>query len=218
MERIWDISEPITPATAVFPGDTPYTSEWVMRLDQGCSCNVSTIRMSLHCGTHGDAPIHYEPDGCDIASVDLRRYLGRCRVLDVTSTGSPSLVDPASLVGKLAGVERVLLRTDRRHDHTRFDPGFVALGPAAARVLVASGMRLVGIDSQSMDHASSKELEAHHVLAAADMALLENLDLSAVPVDADGTDYELIALPLRIVGGDASPVRAILRSLPEARS
>jgi arylformamidase len=211
---IYDISEPIEPATAVFPGDTAFSVEWVARLEQGASCNVSAIRMSVHCGTHADAPLHYLANGRDIASVPLDAYLGRCRVLDVGSTGTPAVVDAQALRPYLAGVERVLLRTKRTHDHRRFDAGFVALGAQAARVLVAAGVRLVGIDTQSMDHATSKDLSSHHELASGQVALLENLDLSAVPVASGaGTEYELIALPLRIVGGEAAPVRAILRTL-----
>jgi arylformamidase len=209
---LWDISEPIGPDTAVFPGDTPYSAEWIARLERGDSCNVSTMRMSVHCGTHSDAPAHFKAQGRDAASAPLDVYLGRCRVLDVASLGQPPLVDPGSLIGKLAGVDRVLLRTAREHDHRRFDPGFVALGPAAARVLLAAGVRLVGIDTPSLDHASSKDLATHHLLADAGVTWIENLDLSAVPVDPTaGTDYELIALPLRIVGGEAAPVRAVLR-------
>lgn len=211
---IYDISEPIEPATAVYPGDTPFTAEWVMRLERGDSCNVSTMRMSVHCGTHADAPVHFLPDGADIAAVPIERYLGPCRVLDVGSSGTPSLIDPDCLRGRLDGVTRVLLRTSSRHDHRRFDPGFTALGPAAAQVLIDSGIRLVGLDTPSLDHATSKDLPTHHLLARAGLVWLENLDLSAVPVaPGRGTDYELIALPLRIVGGDSGPVRAILRSL-----
>lgn len=211
---LYDISEPIEPDTAVFPGDTSFSVEWVARLDRGDSCNVSTMRMSVHCGTHADSPSHFVAGGRDIAAVPLDVYIGRCRVLDVHSVGAPSLVDPAALRGRLHGVERLLLRTGRSHDHRRFDPGFTALGPEAARELVAAGVRLVGIDTPSMDHATSKDLPTHHLLASANVALLENLDLSAVPVGPTGTDYELIALPLRIVGGDSGPVRAILRPLP----
>ncbi len=209
---LWDISEPIAPDTAVFPGDTPYSATWVARLERGDSCNVSTMRMSVHCGTHGDAPIHFVAGGTDAASAPLDAYLGRCRVLDVAAIGSPPLVDPASLAGRLAGVERVLLRTARTHDHRRFDPAFVALGVEAARALVAARVRLVGIDTPSLDPGTSKDLPTHHLLAAAGVVWLENLDLSSVPVDPGaGTDYELLALPLRIVGGDAAPVRAVLR-------
>ena len=210
--RIWDISEPISPETAVFPGDTPFSAEWVMRMEQGASCNVSTMRMSVHCGSHADAPSHFAPGGKDIASVDLNAYLGRCRVIEVAGEGSPPLVPARCLdAAVVRGAERVLLKTGRSHDPERFDPSFVALGPAAARAAVAAGLRLIGIDTPSMDHAASKTLEAHKVLLAGHVALLENLDLSRV---APG-DYELIALPLKIVGGDASPVRAILRELPQ---
>jgi arylformamidase len=208
--RIWDISEPIEPATAPFPGDTPFTQEWVSRQERGGSCNVSTIRMSVHVGTHTDAPLHFDLAGADIASVDLRLYLGRCRVVDVRGAGTPPLVPATALGAALAGAERVLLRTRDRHDHRSWDGAFTALGPDAARVLVAAGVRLVGIDTPSMDHADSKDLAGHHVLHAGGVAILENIDLSRVPAG----DYELIALPLRIVNGDSSPVRAILRELP----
>lgn len=209
--RIWDISEPIEPATAPFPGDTPFSQEWVMRLDRGQSCNVSTIRMSVHVGTHADAPVHYDDAGRDVASVDLSRYVGRCRVVDVRGEGSPARIPAAALTPDLLrGVERILFRTGHAHDHRRFDRGFTAVGPAAARVLVDAGVLLVGIDTPSMDDADDKQLVGHHVLHGGGVAILENLDLTGVPAG----DYELIALPLKIVGGDASPVRAILRELP----
>jgi len=210
--RIWDISEPIEPATAPFPGDTPFSQEWVLRMDRGHSCNVSTIRMSVHVGSHADAPLHFDPAGRDSASTELAPYLGRCRVVDVAGEGSPALIPAAALTpARIGGATRVLLRTGARHDHTRFDERFAALGAAAARALVAAGVRLVGIDTPSVDHATCKQLAGHHVLHEGGVAILENLDLSAVPPG----EYELIALPLRIVGGDASPVRAILRELPE---
>lgn len=210
--RIWDISEPIEPATAPFPGDTPFSQEWVLRQEQGGSCNVSTIRMSVHIGTHTDSPLHFDLAGPDIASVDLRRYLGRCRVVDVRGVGSPSLIPAAAITATmLAGAERILFRTRERHDHRTWNHGFTAVGSEAAKALAAAGILLVGIDTPSMDHPDSKELDGHHVLYEGGVAILENLDLSGVPPG----DYELIALPLRIVNGDSSPVRAILRELPE---
>ena len=209
--RIWDISERIEPGTATFPGDNAFSQEWVMRMSEGAPCNVSTIRMSVHVGTHTDAPLHYDSAGSDIAGVDLHVYTGRCRVLAVTPAGSPPQVSAEALAGAaLDGVERLLLRTNPRHDHTTFDPAFASLGAAAAAVVVDKGVRLVGIDTPSMDHATDKELGGHHTLYAGGVAILENLDLTDVP---EG-DYELIALPLRIVGCDSSPVRAILRELP----
>ena len=209
--RIWDISERIEPSTATFPGDNPFSQEWVMRMRDGASCNVSTIRMSTHVGTYTDAPLHYDDDGLDMASVALDKYVGRCRVIDVSGEGTPPQVPAAALSPEaLRGAERVLLRTSKAHDHRRFDEQFTALGPAAARALVDAGVVLVGIDTPSMDNATSKQLDGHGELKKGAVAILENLDLTDVPAG----DYELIALPLRIVGCDSSPVRAILRELP----
>lgn len=213
--RIWDISEPIEPSTAPFPGDTPFSQEWVLRQERGGSCNVSTIRMSTHVGTHTDAPLHFELAGADIAEVDLRRYLGHCRVVDVRGVGEPPLVPATALSDAvLAGAERILLRTRDAHDHRVWNDCFTALGPEAAAKLGAAGIVLIGIDTPSMDHGKSQSLCAHHELARAGVAILENLNLCGVPAG----DYELIALPLRIVGGDSSPVRAILRELPQQTS
>lgn len=208
--RVWDISERIEPGTATFPGDNPFSQEWVMRMSKGASCNVSTIRMSVHVGTHADAPLHYDSSGDDIASVDVQTYMGRCRVIEVTPTGAPPRVPADALsADALAGVERVLLRTDPGHDHKTFDPDFVSLGEEAAKAVAAAGVKLVGIDTPSIDHATDQDLGGHHALYEGGVAILENLDLSDVP---EG-DYELIALPLRIVGCDSSPVRAVLREL-----
>ncbi|MCC6672210.1 MAG: arylformamidase [Planctomycetes bacterium] len=210
MSRIYDISEPLSERNAVFPGDTPFTREWVMRMRDGASCNVSTIRMSVHCGTHADAPLHYAEDGADAASLDLGAYLGPCRVVELRGAGAPPVVPAAALTAELLrGVTRLLVKTAPVHAHERFDPGFTALGPEAADVLVRHGVRLVGLDAQSMDCASAKHLVAHQRLRRGGVAILENLDLSAVPPG----EYELIALPLRIVGADAAPVRAVLRTL-----
>ena len=133
--RIWDISEPLDETTAVYPGDTPFSREWVMRMERGGSCNVSTVRSTVHAGTHADAPLHYDSGGSDSASVDLRKYLGRCRVIDVRGEGDPALI-PASVLtpGRLRGAERILFRTSDRHDRTTFDPGFTAVEIGRAHV------------------------------------------------------------------------------------
>jgi len=209
--RIYDISERIEPATATFPGDTAFSLEWVMQKVNGASCNVSTIRMSVHVGTHTDAPLHYDSGGADMAAADLNKYIGRCRVIDVRGEGTPPLIPAAALTPELlAGAERVLLRTSDEHDHRKFDAEFVSLGGPAAKVLADAGVKLVGIDTPSMDHSTNHELDGHQALYAGGIAILENLDLTGIPAG----DYELIALPLRIVGCDSSPVRAILRDLP----
>lgn len=209
--RLWDISQPIGPETAPYPGDAPFSHEWVLRRHDGAPCNVGTIRMSAHLGTHADAPLHFEDDGVDAASIDLGAYLGRCRVVDVRGGRTANLVCVAELSAAFdGGVERVLLRTRERADHRVYDPGHRALEPAAAQALAAAGVRLVGIDTPSVDPGDSEDFAAHRALRAGGVAILENLDLAGVPAG----DYELIALPLRLVGADGSPVRAVLRQLP----
>jgi len=208
---IIDISEPLGSSTAVWPGDTPFSQEWVMRMDQGMTCNVSTIHMSLHCGTHTDSPFHFFPEGKTIDQIPLETYIGPCQVIKAQSKGTPPLIDPASLknLGTL-GAERLLIQTNPKHSAETFKENFCALGPEAAKILVELKIRLVGIDTPSMDSFSSKTLEAHKILLDGGVAILENLDLSK----AQEGQYELIALPLKIMGGDSSPVRAILRKLP----
>lgn len=205
--RIWDISEPLERSTATWPGDSPFERDWVMRIDAGHSCNVSTIRTSVHNGTHGDAPMHFLDAGQSIDEVSLESYLGPCRLVAVEPTADGFV--PASAFDRLEGCERVLFRTSETHDHEVFDEGFCALGAEAAQRAIEVGLRLVGLDTPSIDHCDSKTMTGHKILLGGGVAILENLDLTGVP---EG-DYELIALPLKIRGGDASPIRAILREL-----
>ncbi len=204
-----DVTQPLDERTAVWPGDTPFSRTWVMQLAAGDSCDVSTIRTSVHAGTHADAPRHFVAGGAGAAEVPLEAYIGPCRVLSVTPQGDPPFV-PAGEIEALAGagVERLLLRTRRGAlDPAVFDERFCALGPAAAEAAVALGLSLIGLDTPSMDSFASKDLPAHKILVRGGVAILENLDLSRA---ADG-DWELIALPLKIRGADATPVRAVLR-------
>lgn len=208
-----DISQPLGPGSAVFPGDSEFSREWVMRMADGMSCNVSTIRMSVHCGSHADAPLHYREGEASIDALPLDLFVGPCRVIHVTGAGDPRCVPAEVLDGAaLGGATRVLLRTAETLDPMRFDPGFTSLGEAAARVLAKAGVRLIGIDAPSVDHATSKKLETHNALADAGITILENLDLTQVAAG----DYELMALPLKLVGSDASPIRAVLRPLTKS--
>jgi arylformamidase len=203
--RLYDISRAVREDTAVWPGDTPFSRQWVMRIDRGDSCNVSTVTHSVHCGTHADAPFHFDSQGAPIDRVDLSKYVGRCRVMTAKSRDSLKVSDLEGL--DLRAEERLLVRgpVSLRDDQWKDD--FFHCSLEAAQHVARSGLVLLGLDTPSMDHMSSKELAAHKALVAGGVAILESLDLSAV---RDGR-YELIALPLRIVGGDGSLVRAVLR-------
>jgi arylformamidase len=207
--RLWDISPPVHAGTPVFPGDTAYQQQWVANIAPGCPVNVCAITLSPHIGAHADAPLHYDPEGAPIGLVDLDPYLGRCRV--VHAIGCGPLVKAGHLAHALGGdlPPRVLVRTYASMPQDRFDDDLPAFDSALVELLADRGVQLVGIDSASVDPAASKELPSHQVLRRRGIRVLENLVLDAVP---EG-DYELIALPLKLVSADASPVRAILREL-----
>jgi arylformamidase len=208
MRRLWDISPAIGPGSPVYPGDTPFALRWTWSIGHDCPVNVSELLMSPHTGAHTDAPLHYDAAGAAIADVPLDIYLGRCRVIHAIDAGP--LVEPRHLDGALADVPgRVLIRTARHARIDAWDPDFAAIAPAAIDLLQAAGVRLIGVDTPSLDPANSKTLDSHQRVRAHGMAILEGIVLDDVPAG----DYELIALPLKIRGGDASPVRAVLREL-----
>jgi arylformamidase len=207
MPRLWDISPPVSASAPVFPGDTPYAQAWSARIAPGCPVNVSAITLSPHVGAHADAPLHYADGAAGIGQVALEPYLGRCRVIHAIGRGP--LVEVEHLAHAADALPpRVLVRTCERAPAAWVDD-FAAFAPRTLDWLAARGVRLVGIDTASVDPAASKTLDAHQRLRAHDLRVLENLVLDAVP---EG-DYELIAPPLRLVEADASPVRAILREL-----
>ena len=170
--------------------------------------NVSTLTLSPHVGAHADAPLHYDPQGAAVGALDLDPYLGPCRV--VHAIGRGPLVTWEHLAHALRGLPpRVLVRTYQRAPVERWDPGLAAFAADTIERLADAGVRLVGIDTASIDPADSKTLDSHQVIRRRGLRVLENLVLDGVP---EG-DYELIALPLKLMTADASPVRAILREL-----
>jgi arylformamidase len=207
MPRLWDISPPISPATPAFPGDTSYQQRWTWEIGPDCPVNVSAITMSPHVGAHADAPLHYGRGAAAIGAVDLDPFLGPCRVIHAIDKGA--LITKAHLEHAATGMPaRVLVRT-RRAALTEWSADFSAFAPDTIAWLAALGVKLVGLDTASVDPADSKTLDSHMQLLAHDMRVLENLVLDDV---AEG-DYELIALPLKLTQACASPVRAVLRSL-----
>jgi arylformamidase len=205
--KIWDISPTLSAAIPVWPGDTAYSAEPTWQIEPGCPVRVSKVTMSTHTGAHCDAPSHYDPEGAAIDAVALDAYLGPCRVIDCIGAG---LVTPDRVRNALHGVPpRVLLRTYATAPQTAWDSAFGAVSPDTIALLADHGVRLIGIDTPSLDPQESKTMDAHHAVRRHRMAILEGIVLDGVPAG----DYELIALPLKLAGLDASPVRAVLRSL-----
>ncbi len=208
MKRIWDISPPVYAGAPVFPGDTPYQQQWAVTIGPGCPVNVSSLTLSPHVGAHADAPLHYDPEGATIGTVDLAPYLGPCRVIHCIGRGP--LVQWEHLAHATTNLpSRILVRTYQRMPVDHWDPELAAYAPQTVERLAAAGVLLIGIDTASIDPADSKTLDSHQVIRRLGLRVLENLVLDDVP---EG-DYELIALPLKLTQADASPVRAILREL-----
>ena len=214
MSRLIDISPPVGRGAVVWPGDTPFELAVAWSPEHGDSVTVSRVTMSPHTGAHADAPLHVGAGPGDAASLPLEAYWGACLVLDWRAEVARSprgAIEEGDLVeraGELAGAERVLFRT-MDNPASEFPEAFPHFTPAAAAWLAGQkGLFLVGLDTFSVDAPDSKDLAAHRALFAGGLAVLEELDLSRV---APGR-YELAALPLRLVGADASPVRAVLRA------
>jgi len=207
--RLWDISPLVAADAPIFPGDEPYALRWTARLSPDCPVNLSAITMSPHVGAHADAPLHYADGVASVAEVDLQAYLGPCRVIHAIGCGPLIRIDDlqhAVAAGHLP--ERVLVRCCERADRV-WNPDFTAYAPETVEWLAAQGVKLIGLDTPSVDPASSKSLASHQQLLRLNLRVLENLVLDEV---AEG-DYELIALPLKLAGACASPVRAVLREL-----
>jgi arylformamidase len=205
--KLWDISPPVDENAAVFPGDTAYSQQLHFTLEPGCPVNVNSITLSPHTGAHADAPLHYANGETSIGEVDLSPYLGPCRVIHCIDCGP--LVLPEHIAHALDNLPaRVLLRTSRVASQSW--ESFTAIAQETLGLLATKNIALIGIDTPSVDPATSQDLPSHHQLLAHGLRVLENLVLDEV---AEG-DYELIALPLKLTKADASPVRAILRELP----
>ncbi len=202
-----DITPPITPRLAVFPGDTPMTREVLMDTARGDDITLSTLRATVHLGAHADAPSHYGAGARTIDGQDLDLYCGRCQVMRVDAPRGTRIA--REQLTDAVGSERLLIATDSYPDPERWNGDFCGLEPALVDDLHARGVRLVGVDTPSVDLADSKDLPAHGRFLANDMAIIEGLALAGVAAGF----YELIALPLKLVGFDGSPVRAVLREL-----
>nr|WP_308639937.1 arylformamidase [Paenibacillus silvisoli] len=201
-----DISQPLDERVATWPGDTPFSYKVSWSKEESGSVNVGQVSMSIHTGTHIDAPFHFDNEGKRVVDLELDLYIGEAKVIHLPQRNRLSVSDLSGI--DLTGVARLLIRTDAWQDRHVFPSVIPHVEPELAAYLAGYGVRLIGLDLPSVDPLDSKELPAHHALAAHGIHILEGLVLDHV---APG-DYELIALPLPLVEADGSPVRAVLRS------
>ncbi len=205
--RLIDISPALTPSIAVFPGDSPLTREVLLDLRNDDNLTLSTLRSTVHIGSHLDAPSHYDAEGDTIEMVDLQRCIGECEVMKIdVERGGQIEIDHLPAAPRS---ERLLLSTGTHPDPEQWAGDFAGLAPQLIDHLAAQGVRLIGVDTPSVDVSTSKELPSHDACRRHDILILEGIVLDAVAAGL----YELIALPLKLTGFDASPVRAVLRSL-----
>ena len=202
--KIIDISQPLSAQTAVWPGDHPFELNWTLQQERGDSVNVAAITMSAHTGTHTDGGYHVSRTGTRAAQLPLEAYIGEALVVD--ARGRQRLDEDVLRDVDLSITRRILFRTREHVDPHEFPRDFLSPTTALARRLVAAGVLLIGSDAPSMDAAESKTLDSHHIFADGGIAILENLMLSHVVPGV----YTLIALPLKLLDADSSPVRAVL--------
>jgi arylformamidase len=203
--RIYDISRKLENGMPVWPGDTSFQYEVSWPMEESGSVNVGRLELSTHTGTHVDAPFHFDNHGKRIIELDLQLYIGPARVVDMVGKDSIGPADVKDI--NLEGVTRIIFKTLAWKNSDLFPEKIPHIEPELAPYLAEKGIRLIGLDVPSVDPIDSKELLAHHSLNQHGIHILESLLLDEI----EPGDYELIALPLPLVEGDGSPVRAILR-------
>lgn len=204
---MYDISPTLSPRLKVWPGDTAVSREVLMELSRGQSVTLSTLHSTVHAGSHADAPSHYAQHGRTIEQQPLELYIGPCQVVHVDAKPGEA-VTPTMLRDAITA-PRVLIATGTFPEPERWTSEFAPLSVELVDFLSERGVKVVGVDTPSVDSFASKDLPVHNCIGKHDMAILEGLVLRDVPAG----EYELIALPLKLEGFDASPVRAVLRRL-----
>jgi arylformamidase len=205
--KLIDITVPVEAAVPVYPGNTPFSLEAIKRVARGDSSNVSTIHMSAHSGTHVDAPRHFFDDGPGVEGLPLEMLMGRARVIELTTRRGIVPEDFAGL--DLSEDVRLLIKTanSRLWGSPEFHTDYVGVTEAGAKFLVERGIKVVGVDYLSVEQFKTPGAPAHHVLLGSGTIVIEGLNLR----DVEPGIYDLICLPLRIVGSDGAPARVLLR-------
>jgi arylformamidase len=205
--QLIDVTVPIDPALPVYPGNTPFGLEATKRVANGDSSNVSTLHMSVHAGTHVDAPRHFFDNGGGADTLSLEMLCGRARVIELTTRRAVTAADLSSF--DFREDIRVLLKThnSRLWGTPEFHTDFVGVAESGARFLVDRGVKLVGIDYLSIEPFKTPGAPTHHVLLGAGAIVIEGLNLR----DVEPGTYEMFCLPLPIVGSDGAPARVVLR-------
>jgi arylformamidase len=205
--KLIDVSVPLDARLPTYPNNTPFTLEPMKRVAQGGSSNVSTLHLSAHTGTHVDAPFHFFDAGPGTEALPLDMLIGRARIVELTTRKGITAEDLAPL--DLSEDVRLLIKTHNSQlwSSPDFHSDYIGVTESGARHLVDQGVKLVGVDYLSVEAYKTPGAPAHHLLLGAGVIVIEGLNLR----DVDPGIYELLCLPLRIVGSDGAPARVVLR-------
>ena len=206
MHKLFDITLPIHAEMAVYPGDDPPRRTWLRRIQDGDRNNLSALAIGSHTGTHVDAPYHFVENGTTLDQIPPETFVGEALVVEITDPRSITVAELKT--HPISSVKRVLFKTRNSSllASSAFQEDFVYIGGQAADYLVEQGVRLVGIDYLSVDEYGAQSSPAHHALLGHGVVIVEGVDLSSVEPGV----YTLICLPLKVVGAEGAPVRAIL--------
>ncbi len=207
MGKIHDITVTITNDLPVWPGDPRVSLKRISRIEDGADANVSSVYMSVHSGTHMDAPKHFVDEGKTIDQLPLAALVGPVQVVHVPEAVKVITGEVVKSSGIQPGVERVLFKTRNSHfwPGKEFRTDFTAVDEEGAKALVDLKLRLVGIDYLSIAPYDDSR-PAHFILLKNEIAILEGCDLSRI----NPGFYTLFALPTKFGGADGAPVRAVL--------
>lgn len=207
----YDISLPYYPGMVVFPGDPVFASEEVLQIERGDVCNLSRVSFGSHTGTHFDAPKHFFDDGLTVDRISLDHFIGNAKVCEIM--GKPEITENDLVVLGLQKDGIVLIKTDnskwddaQRLKTHQFHPNFVALTPGAARYLVETGIKTVGVDYFSVESSGNEGFPVHKTLLGNGIIIIEGLVLGAIAP----REYRMAGLPLNIQNGNGSPIRVVL--------
>jgi len=210
--KFWDVSRTLANDLAPWPGDKPFHFEFTQTIADGAAVNLGAMSTSVHNGTHADAPFHFDSSGGTIDQVQLETYFGRAVVVDLTKDFSNSgkhLIEIGDLQDQadaIAQASRLLIKTGVWGDSKIFPKRIPVIAPGVAEWIQGRGVKLLGLDLPSVDAIDAKVLHNHYALGRAGIAIVESLDLSG----AEPGMYNFAAFPLKIAGGDGTPVRAVL--------
>jgi arylformamidase len=205
--KLIDVTVPLDANLPTYPGNTPFTLDAVKRIALGGSSNVSTLHMSAHTGTHVDAPRHFFDDGPGADALPLEMMLGRTRVIEISSRSGIGAEELAAL--DLSDDVRILFKTSnsRLWGSPQFQERYVGVTASGAEYLIAHGIKVVGVDYLSVEEFKKPGAPAHHVLLGGGAIVIEGLNLR----DVEPGIYDMLCLPLRVVGADGAPARVLLR-------